>query len=242
MPGLGGFLTFPRERAGAVARAFRDELAGAPDAAGGALVLFAGRGGACTVVFCFAGPVEEGERALAPLRALGPSMDAVRPNPYAAIQAMHDLNFPWGARCRLRARFLRELPDEALDAVVAAADAPAAALSQVMLQPLGGAPARVGEGDAALGPVAAPWAYQCTAIWPPLPSLDRGNLDWLERVERALEPFALDASLPCLVAGDEGSDRAIASYGGALARLRRVKARYDPGNVFRQNANIEPAS
>ena len=112
---LSGFLTFPRERAEEVARFYRDYMQSAPDEVGGGLVLGAGSGGACTIYFCHLGAVEQGEEAFAPLRELGPSMDAVGPNEYRAFQAAMDLQNPFGARAHLRGRFLRELSDEALE-------------------------------------------------------------------------------------------------------------------------------
>ena len=41
---------------------------------------------------------------------------------------------------------------------------------------------------------------------------------------------------------NEGQDRVKASYRGNYARLAQVKERYDPGNTFHINQNIQPAS
>jgi FAD binding domain len=171
-----GFLSYPRERAREVAGAYRDYVEAAPEEVGGGLVLFAGRGGACTIAFCCLGTVDEGERAVAPLRALGPSLDAVGANEYRAFQAMTDLHHPSGARAELRGGLLDELSDAALDAAAAAADAPASALSQLLLQPRRGEPR---------------WRYQCLGIWPPRASLDRGNVAWVADVAAALAPFSV---------------------------------------------------
>ena len=135
---LCGFLTFARSRAGEVARAYRELMADAPAEVGGALTLFAGRGGACQLAFCFHGDVADGERWMAPLRALGPSLDAVTANPYRAFQAMTDTLHPFGMRAERRAERVGALSDEILDALLAAAEQPAAALSRVVLRPRGG--------------------------------------------------------------------------------------------------------
>jgi FAD binding domain len=171
---LCGFLNFPRPRAAEVARAYRELMAGAPPEVGGALTLFAGRGGSCQVAYCFHGEAADGERWVAPLRALGPSLDAVGANPYRAFQAMTDALHPFGMRAERRCEGVDSLCDDALDAVLAAADHPAAALSRVVLRPRGG----VLEG--------APWEVECLAMWPPVASLDKGNLAWLERASSAV--------------------------------------------------------
>lgn len=173
---LCGFLSYRRERAADVIRAYRDQLAEAPDGIIGGLTLFAGRAGACTVAFGYVGDIAEGERLAEPLRTLGPSLDAVMPNEYRAFQAMTDLHSPWGMRAQRTVGLLSDLTDEAVDRLVVAADAPASALSRVSLWPLGGAVARPD----------ASWRYECLGLWPPVPALDPGELSWVAGVEEAL--------------------------------------------------------
>jgi FAD/FMN-containing dehydrogenase len=204
---LAGLLTYERRRASEVARAYRDFAAEAAPAVGGGLLLSAGGGGGCTIVFSFLGEVEDGERAIAPLLELGPFMNAVRPNEYRALQAMSDARLPYGMRVHRRTAPLRELSDDGIEAVIEAADRPAASLSHVLIRPLGGAVA---------GKDGAAWAHECIALWPPLPSLDAGNIGWVDGVVAALEPFA--------VASDRSETR---------ERLQRVKERLDPGGIFR---------
>ena len=127
-------------------------------------------------MFCFLGSVEAGEEAVAPLRALGPSLDAVAPNPYRAFQRIWDTSNPPGVRAYLRGAHLRELPDECIDTVVARANLPAASLSYVFLRPLGGA----------LDPG---WAYQCVGLWPPVPALDPGQVAWVDGFVEAVGGF-----------------------------------------------------
>ena len=230
---LAGFLNFPRERAEEVARFYRDYMQAAADEVGGGLLLGAGLGGACTIVFCYLGPVEKGERAVAPLRELGPSMDAVAPNEYRALQTLRDLQNPFGVRAHLRSRFLRALSDEAVEIAIAAVNRPAATLSHLFLQPLGGAMDRVGSDEVALNPPPSPWAYHCLGLWPPVESLDPGNVEWVDGFAEAIEPFAHDATYPSMISTEGGTDRSAAVYGEeGLRRLREVKARYDPGDLF----------
>ena len=198
-----GFLTYRRERAAVVVRAYRDVMAQAPRTTGGGLTLYAGRGGACTMAFCDTGTPEDGERAAAPLRRLQPSLDAVRPNEYRAFQAMTDLHHPWGMRAHRRTGLLRALPDAAVDALREAADAPAAALSRLALWPLGSADRRPGDD----GEEGAAWAFDCLGLWPPVPALDKGNIAWVTGVVEALAPFA-SAADPAVPQAREHARRA----------------------------------
>jgi FAD/FMN-containing dehydrogenase len=212
---VSGFLGFPRERAAAVARAYREHMAQAPDQVGGGLLLGAGLGGVCTIVFCHLGSVADGEEGVAPLRDPRPSLDAVAPNPYLAFERIWDAGNPAGTRVHMRRAFLRELPDDCIDAVVARANLPAATLSYVFLRPLGGAlsPGRVN--GTALALPDAGWACECVGLWPPVPALDRGQVAWVDGLAQAVEPFSLAA------AGRDTSERWLA-----------IKRRCDPGGAF----------
>jgi FAD/FMN-containing dehydrogenase len=168
---LCGFLGFPRDRAREVARAYRDFMRTTPAELGGGLLLGAGLGGVCSVIVCHLGPVEDGERVIAPLRALGPSLDAVAPNPYVAFQRMWDDSHPEGTKSHVRKVFLRELPDARLDAIVERANLPAASLSYVFLRPLT---------DPA-------WVCECVGLWPPVTDLDRGQIEWVDGLAEAVE-------------------------------------------------------
>jgi hypothetical protein len=162
-----GFLGFPRGRAAEVARVYRDFMAGAPAEVGGGLLLGAGLGGVCSIVFCHLGSLAEGEAAVAPLRALGPSLDAVAPNPYVAFQRLWDDSHPRGVRAYLRNEPFRELPDAVIDAVIDRANRPAATLSYVFLRPLGGA-------------LPGGWSLEVAGLWPPVPALDPGQIAWVD--------------------------------------------------------------
>jgi FAD/FMN-containing dehydrogenase len=139
---LGGMLQWPRERAGDVMRAYRELMAGAPDALCGGLVLTRPTVG---VLVLYAGDAERGADHLRPLRELAPALDTVRPRPYCELQAMH-------AGGDDRIEYLDALDDATIDALI---DAPAA-----LLQPLGGAYGRVGELETAHGHRAAAWGVQ----------------------------------------------------------------------------------
>jgi hypothetical protein len=129
-------------------------------------------------VWCFAGDAAEGERALAPLRALRPSLDAVGVNEYRAFQGAYDLHHPFGMRADWRSATVGALTDDILDA----ASAPASALSYLLLRPL-----RDG------------WAYDCLARRRPRgmgrPRCRRAQLTTGRRAARGV------ASAPSVIGG-----------------------------------------
>ena len=65
----------------------------------------------------------------------------------------------------------------------------------------------------------------------------------MRRLWEALLPHASGAGGYVNFMADTDAERVRASYGDAkYRRLARVKAQYDPDNIFRLNANIEPAA
>jgi FAD/FMN-containing dehydrogenase len=249
---LGGPLLFEWERAAEVLAAYRDLMRTAPDELGGCAVLqlappapfvpdrLVGKPVLSIVVAAF-GDLERAERLVAPLRALNPAADAVGPMPYVALQSMLDAGNPAGMRNYWKAAFLDDLPDGAIDAALGvAADIPSP-LTVVLLQPLGGAYARVDEHATALSHRDAPWAYHALSLWPDAAD-DEVNRAWTGALAAALEPYGSGAAHPNYVSTDAG-DRVRAFYGDeTYERLVAVKRRWDPQNVFALNQNIRPGS
>jgi FAD binding domain/Berberine and berberine like len=248
---LGGMLLWPRERAGEVARAYRDLMADAPDALCGGLALISappapmvpaelqGRP-AVGVIVLYAGDPERGAEHIAPLRALAPAVDAVQPMPYRAVQTLTDGGHPEGLRDYYKAGFFDVLTDGAIDTFLAGAERAPSPLSAVMLQPLGGAFGRVGEMDTALGHRDAQWGCQILSQWLD-PEHDEANIGWTRELMADLAPWARPAGFPNFVA--DGGDAAVqVAYGAERhVRLVEIKDRWDPQNVFRLNHNIRPS-
>ena len=102
------------------------------------------------VVCCYAGPVEEGERVVRPLKAFGsPVLDLCEPKPYLAHQSMFDPSFPHGRWYYFRACDVAELSDEVIDITVEHALRIKSPLTAFPIWQMGGAVARVGEDDTA---------------------------------------------------------------------------------------------
>jgi FAD/FMN-containing dehydrogenase len=251
---LGGLMLWPRDRAREVLETYRDLMIDAPDSLGGGLVLMSapplpmvplelqGRP-AVGVLVLYAGAPDRGAAHIAPLRALDPTVDAVQPMPYTALQAM--LDGPPGAvklRGYYKFSFIDTLTDGAVDTILASADSAPSAASVALLHPLGGAYGRVGAMDTALGHRDADWGIQVLAQWLE-PEKDTVNRSWVRAFTDALSPWSRPAGFPNFIAEAGDSEGVRAAYGAErYARLVEVKDRWDPDNVFRLNHNIQPSS
>jgi FAD/FMN-containing dehydrogenase len=250
---LGGMLMYPAPMAGALLRHFRDFMADAPDEVGAGLAFITAppeefvpepvRGQPVVgVVLCYAGPVEEGEEVLRPLRAFGPpGLDMVGPMPYVAVQQLLDPSAPKGMQNYWTADFLADLPDEAVDVLVATATQPVSPLTQILVVPGGGAVARVPEDATAFGQRQAPWNVHYLSMWPD-PADDERNIAYTRALATAMQPWTTGRVYLNFI-GDEGQGRVAAAYGPeTFTRLQSLKAKWDPENLFRHNQNIPPAT
>lgn len=247
-----GMLGWPRAQAGRIMRAYRDFMEQAPDeVAGGASLIHAPPlpfvpealqlQPIVALLFVYVGPVEDGERAVAPLRELGPEFEMLAPLPYVAVQQMLDAGSPKGVHEYFRIDWFRELSDEAIDAAIEHTARCPSPMTQVVFEPLGGAMDRIDGASMALSVPDSRWAYQCLGLWPgEVP--DEPNVEWVKDFSDALRPFTVGAAYPNFIADDEGRERLVAAYGPEkYARLVALKDRYDPGNVFCRNQNVKPS-
>jgi FAD/FMN-containing dehydrogenase len=188
---------------------------------------------------CYSGALDEGERALAPLRAFGSPLEVqIAPTPYLQVQSAGDSVFPRGRRYYWKAQFLREISDAAIDAVLQAYASAPSALALAVFQQVGGAIARVPPSETAYAQREA--AYDCfpVAIWED-PAEDEANLRWARELWSAMRPFSTGGVYVNNL-GDEGEDRVQAAYGENYPRLVALKDKHDPTNLFRLNQNIRP--
>jgi hypothetical protein len=191
------------------------------------------------LVAMWAGDPGDGHDVMQPLRGLEPSIDMMTPRPYAEFQSILD-DVP-GNRHYWSADYHDTFPDEALDVFARSAlDAPSA-LTQQILVAWGGAAARVPDEDTPMTQRDAQWVTHPFAVWQN-PLEDHANVEWVRTFRRDIAPFA-NGGVYLNFIGDEGEGRVRQAYGRVkYDRLRAVKAAYDPGNVFRGNQNIAPAT
>ncbi|MFJ8861347.1 FAD-binding oxidoreductase [Streptomyces sp. NPDC102451] len=230
-------------------RTYRDVMESAPDAAGGACIYITGPPEewvpeslvgrlVCGVLVTYAGTEAELRDVAAPLLALEREADVITEIPYADLQCM--LDDPPGMRNYWSAEYLDGLPDEAVAAYCSgAATMPVPSGTQHVLFPMGGEVAR-GGADYPLPWRSSPWAVHPFGVWESEED-DERTREWVRRVRGAVMPWASGAVYLNFI-GREGQERVVSGFGEhAYERLSRVKADYDPENVFHLNHNVKPA-
>jgi FAD/FMN-containing dehydrogenase len=193
------------------------------------------------LVLCHPGPLDQGAKALRPLRAFGsPVLDAVAPKPYVVHQQMFDAAFPHGRSYYWRSTKLRPLTSESIATIISHASEITSPYSTVSIFTLGGAVARVPEADTAYPGRDAAHEIITVAAWEPRdPQPDR-HVQWVRRFSAGLDPHAVGAYVNFMA--DAQQDQIRAAYGvQRYQRLATLKRMYDPTNFFRFNQNIRPA-
>jgi hypothetical protein len=189
------------------------------------------------------GSPEAHAELVAPVRdGLEPLFELVTPIPYVALQKMFDEGNPWGTYAYEKALYLDELSDAAIDVFAEHLTRKASPLSFVPVFPLDGAYERVGDDDTAFGGSrSARFCFNIAAVCP-VPELLVADRAWVRDFWEAMRPHASGAGSYVNFMTDVEEDRVRAAYGEAkYERLARIKAEYDPENVFHLNANIKPA-
>jgi len=195
----------------------------------------------CGVVWCYSGPSEDAAAAIAPLLEATPEplLHGVQEMPLPALQGAFDPVYPAGDQWYWRADFVREIPDAAVDLHAKFGAEMPTWQSTMHLYPMDGAVHDVDASDTA-------WAYR-DANWGSVfagvdndpanaEKIKRWTVDYFE----ALHPYSAGGAYVNMMM-DEGQERVRASYGPNYDRLARIKAVYDPENLFRINQNIAPA-
>jgi FAD/FMN-containing dehydrogenase len=198
---------------------------------------------AVAVACCYAGAVDDGERAVRPLRRLGtPLVDRLMPKPYVAHQSGLDDTVRHGWHYYWKAANLAGLSDGAIAAIADHAYAAGSPRSYAAMFHLGGAVGRVPADATAYAGRDVPHTIIIDAVWLPGEAAEHATAEtlWARRFEQALRPHsAAGVYVNFLDADDDGRVRD--AYGDhTYRRLAGIKARYDPDNAFHHNKNIRP--
>ena len=192
------------------------------------------------VLAVHAGDPEQGRAIVQPLKDLGdPVVDLIGVMPYTVMQSLLDPLWTSGAHNYFRSAYVDGIDDAAIAALLDRHAAKLSPHSEIHLQQLGGAVARVGEDESPFGNRSAQYVLNVIARTPAADGFD-ANVEWARGTTRALEHVSRDAAYVNFM-GDAGDDRLRASYGDATyERLVALKRRYDPANLFHLNQNIAP--
>jgi FAD/FMN-containing dehydrogenase len=192
------------------------------------------------VIAVHAGDHDAGRALVQPLRDLGdPVADLIDAIPYTAMQSLLDALWPRGLHNYFSSAYVDELSDAAIAAAVARHRAAPSPLSEIHFQHLGGAVARVGAGETAFGLRSAQFVLNVISRTPGGEGFEDA-VDWARGTVKDLAPVSRAGAYTNFM-GDAGDTRLRASYGEAnFARLRELKRRYDPENLFALNQNITP--
>jgi FAD/FMN-containing dehydrogenase len=218
-------------------------MAGAPDELTAAAVLLTAPDGnkACAIATACVGDTAAGERAVEPIKAFGPPvMDVIGPIPYVAQQALIENAMPPNVLNYWKADFISAVSDEVIDTAVDAFGRVQSPMSSILFFPIHGAASRVAP-EATAYPHRSGFHMGIYSLWTD-PAVNAPNVAWVRETWAAVQPFVSGGVYVNELGDDEGEDRVRQAYGLNYERLARVKAKYDPQNVFSLNANVQPTS
>jgi len=240
---LGGLVLYPLDQAAEVLRFYRGFCATLPDEAEAYAVLLTSPDGVpvLALLLGYNGPLAAGEQILAPARRFGrPMADLVGPMSYGARQLLiDDPNATHGLHRYWRAAFTEQLSDELIDILVEAASRFSSPLNALLMMYVHGAITRVPAGETAFAARRPQWDFDVIGAWTD-GAESAGHIAWVRALWGRLEPHLRGSAYVNHLAADDQPEKVRASYGENHPRLRQLKKRYDPGNLFRVNANILP--
>jgi FAD/FMN-containing dehydrogenase len=240
---LGGAVLHPLEAAPQLLSLFREFAADLPDdLSTQAAFLHAPDGSGaklCGIALCHAG--EDADRAEADVSALrefgSPAADMVRRMPYPVVNTGVDWLFP-GALNYWKSAFFSELSDAAVEVLTGAFERAPSELCALIIEEFHGEVTRVAPTATAYPHREPGYNLLLISQWTD-PADTEAGIAWARETFDALSPYMADRSYMNYLPADD-HDRVDQAYGPNYERLVELKRRYDPGNLFRLNQNIEP--
>lgn len=243
---VGGLIAYPFEQAREVLRFFRATTQSLPDdmmAVAGLIHAPDGSGTklAAMVVAHF-GPQEAAEAAVRPIQQFGaPAMSAIGPIPYCQLNTMLDAAYPRGALNYWKSSFLSGLTDEAIERLIDSFVKCPTPMGQLLLEHFHGAVSRVPVAETAFPHRVEGHNLVVLSEWMDPATSDK-CIEWARETYAAMGRFLASGRYSNYLGDDEPGDAAAAAaYGPNYRRLREIKRKYDPENVFHMNLNIRPA-
>jgi FAD/FMN-containing dehydrogenase len=240
----GGLIAHPLDAAPDVLRFYREAVAGVSDD----LTVFAGLVHApdgsghklAAMVVCHLGEPEDAQRELAPFMGFGsPLVTQVGPMPYPVMNTLLDGGYPKGALNYWLSSFTNGLSDALIDTAVERFASIPSPMSAMLIEHFHGAVTRVDPTATAVPHREPGWNLAILSEWTD-PAHTHANVAWTRETHAALKPELSDRRWLSYLGDDQGDDAIRAAYGPNYDRLRQIKRRYDPDNVFHLNHNIAP--
>ena len=246
---LAGLLVFPIDQAKQVLEKYREFVKSAPEELSIWVVLrkapplpflpVAVHGKEVVVLAIFyAGDIAEGEKFIDPLRSFGDAYgEHVGAQPYVQWQQAFDPLLTPGARNYWKSHNFIELSDGALDSIIEFVGKIPFPQCEIFLGLIAGAANRVSSNAMAYGHRDAKFVLNVHGRWDEA-AQDEIGIAWARAFFKASAPYASAGAYVNFMTEDEG-DRVAAAYGVNYARLKQVKKKYDPKNIFHNNQNIK---
>ena len=195
----------------------------------------------CGIVWCYAGPLDKADEIYRPIREFAsPDFALLGAMPFPALQSLFDGLLPSGLQWYWKGDFVNELSDEAIALHIEHGSRIPTLLSTMHIYPVDGAVRRVGRTETAFSYRDVTYSTVIAGIDP-----DPANKDiisgWAKDYWSALHPYSAGGAYVNFMM-EEGRDRVQATYRDNYERLATIKEKYDPGNLFRVNQNIQPRS
>ena len=190
---------------------------------------------------CYTGDPAHREEVVAPIRALAdPVVDLLGERPYAEIQSYLDDTEPEGMHYYWKTEYLLELGEGLLPTLRDLFAACPIAGVEIGLLHLAGALNERARDDGAVGNRDVRYVLGINGKWSPGDPNAETFRAWIRDAWGQVQPFSAGRTYINFQTADEEEERVRATYGENYDRLREVKARVDPGNLFRSNRNIRP--
>jgi FAD/FMN-containing dehydrogenase len=241
---VGGLIAHPIDAATDLLRFYREAVAESPDD----LTVFAGlvhapdgSGAKLSALVVFhAGDAVAAERDLEPFKTWGsPLAVEVGPMPYPVMNTLLDAGYPAGSRNYWLSSFTRGLPDELIDIAVERFASVPSPMTAILFEQFHGAVTRIGATETPVPHRQRGWNLLLPSVWTDPADTD-ANIAWTRDTFGAMRPHLGDGRWLNYLGDDQAENAIRAAYGPNYERLREVKQRYDPDNVFHLNHNIAP--
>lgn len=191
------------------------------------------------IVPCYIGPLDQGEKHLKPLKSFSsPVLDLCSPKPFVVHQKSFDPSFPHGWWYYVRSCDVTGLNDDIIRIMTEYGAQINSPITSVALWQMGGAVARMGENETAFHGRKAGFTFNINGNSKTADGFAEER-EWARAYWNALAPYHTSVYVNFLM--EEGEKRVRQAYGSEkYDRLKALKHKYDPSNLFRLNQNIKP--